>query len=113
MCEFMNIVFTDLGGTSRTVQVPCRASIPVVRDLVWETFHLEWPPHLIYGGSSVAAIPHSRFSDGMEITFIAQPVPSRDDAILFEVCELWLNGHTQWEDHLLGKKHRRNVRRSR
>ena len=28
-----------------------------------------------------------------------------------EYCEMWLNGPTQWEEHLDGKKHNKNTRR--
>ena len=31
-----------------------------------------------------------------------------DDAIHCDICNMWLNGPTQWEDHKLGRKHRRN-----
>ncbi len=31
------------------------------------------------------------------------------DAVWCPVCEIWLNGQTQWEDHKIGKKHRKNV----
>ena len=27
-----------------------------------------------------------------------------------EYCEMWLNGPNQWEEHKLGKKHRRATR---
>ena len=26
-------------------------------------------------------------------------------------CEMWLNGPTQWEDHKIGKKHKKNVKK--
>ena len=26
-------------------------------------------------------------------------------------CEMWLNGPTQWEDHKVGKKHKKNFKR--
>ena len=28
-----------------------------------------------------------------------------------EDCEMWLNGPTQWEDHKIGKKHKKNVKK--
>ena len=28
------------------------------------------------------------------------------------VCNMWLNGPTQWEDHIIGKKHVKNTRRA-
>ena len=31
-----------------------------------------------------------------------------DDAIYCEYCEMWLNGPTQFSDHLIGRKHRKN-----
>ena len=31
-------------------------------------------------------------------------------AICCEVCAFWCNGPTQWEDHKLGKKHRRKAK---
>jgi hypothetical protein len=30
------------------------------------------------------------------------------DAIYCEYCEMWLNGPTQFSDHLIGKKHRKH-----
>ena len=27
-------------------------------------------------------------------------------------CDMWLNGPTQWEDHKIGKKHAKNIKRS-
>ena len=45
------------------------------------------------------------------------PVPSAcfllsamDDAIWCGPCEMWLNGPTQYEDHLIGKKHRKRLK---
>ena len=32
-----------------------------------------------------------------------------DGAVYCEDCEMWLNGPTQWEDHKIGKKHKKNV----
>ena len=29
-------------------------------------------------------------------------------AIYCELCEMWTNGRTQWEDHIIGKKHKKN-----
>ena len=29
-----------------------------------------------------------------------------------EICEMWLNGETQVDDHRIGKKHRRNTNKS-
>ena len=33
------------------------------------------------------------------------------DAIYCEICELWLNGATQWENHTIRKKHKKNLKR--
>ena len=32
-------------------------------------------------------------------------------AVYCEHCEMWLNGPTQWEDHKIGKKHKKNIAR--
>ena len=26
------------------------------------------------------------------------------------ICNVWLNGQTQWQDHLVGKKHKKTLR---
>ena len=31
------------------------------------------------------------------------------DTIYCEHCEMWLNGSTQWEDHKIGNKHKKNT----
>ena len=36
---------------------------------------------------------------------------NENGAVYCEYCEMWLNGPTQWEDHKIGKKHKKNVRR--
>jgi hypothetical protein len=36
-----------------------------------------------------------------------------DDAIYCPTCEMWLNGRDQYEDHLKGKKHKKNAKRTR
>ena len=33
-----------------------------------------------------------------------------DDVRYCPDCHMWLNGFTQWQDHRIGKKHRRNSR---
>jgi hypothetical protein len=33
-------------------------------------------------------------------------------AVYCEDCEMWLNGPTQWEDHKIGKKHKKNLKRN-
>ena len=32
------------------------------------------------------------------------------DGVYCEICLMWLNGSTQWEDHLIGKKHKKNCK---
>ncbi len=34
----------------------------------------------------------------------------REQAVYCPDCEMWLNGPTQWEDHKIGKKHKKNKR---
>ena len=29
-------------------------------------------------------------------------------AVYCDMCEMWLNGPTQWQDHRIGKKHKKN-----
>ena len=38
-------------------------------------------------------------------------VSSETGAVYCDSCEMWLNGPTQWEDHKIGKKHKKNVGR--
>ena len=33
--------------------------------------------------------------------------------VFCDVCEMWLNGLVQWEDHKIGKKHRKNLEKLR
>ena len=33
---------------------------------------------------------------------------SLEGAVYCEGCEMWLSGATQWEDHKIGKKHKKN-----
>ena len=32
-----------------------------------------------------------------------------NEAVYCEVCEFWLNGPTEWEDHQIGKQHKKNT----
>ena len=34
-----------------------------------------------------------------------------EGAVYCEDCEMWLNGPTQWEDHKIGKKHKKRSKR--
>ena len=36
---------------------------------------------------------------------------NENGAVYCEYCEMWLNGPTQWEDHKIGKTHKKHVRR--
>jgi hypothetical protein len=33
--------------------------------------------------------------------------PKCDDAVYCDCCRMWLNGPTQWEDHKIGRKHKK------
>ena len=35
-----------------------------------------------------------------------------ENAIYCEDCEMWLNGPLQWEDHKIGKKHKKNSKKT-
>ena len=35
-----------------------------------------------------------------------------NEAVYCEVCSFWLNGPTEWEDHQIGRVHRRSIRKS-
>ena len=35
-----------------------------------------------------------------------------DEAIPCNICNMWLNGQSQFEDHLRGKIHRNNLKRN-
>ena len=40
------------------------------------------------------------------------PASTKDQSIYCELCDMWLNGPTQWMDHRIGKRHRRNTKHS-
>ena len=41
-----------------------------------------------------------------------EPEPEAEHQARYcEDCEMWLNGLTQWKDHKIGKKHRKNVKK--
>ena len=42
---------------------------------------------------------------------MAAPVVEHDSDVYCIECEMWLNGPTQHEDHLTGRKHKKNFRR--
>jgi len=48
---------------------------------------------------------------------VASEIPKEVDGDSAEVwcpiCEMWLNGPCQWEDHKIGKKHKKNDRKQR
>ena len=39
--------------------------------------------------------------------------PECDDerSVFCEQCQMWVNGHTQWLDHRIGKKHKKHCKR--
>jgi len=49
----------------------------------------------------------------LESPDLQQETPeSKEGAVYCEDCEMWLNGPTQWEDHKIGKKHKKNLART-
>ena len=38
------------------------------------------------------------------------PESESGGSVYCQLCEMWLNGPTQLEDHKIGKKHKKNVR---
>ena len=40
----------------------------------------------------------------------AQGAPESDDPLFCKVCDIWVNGLEQWEDHHHNKKHKKNVK---
>ena len=40
------------------------------------------------------------------------PPRNKDGSIWCLKCEMWLRDQAQWEDHLIGKKHRKNLMRA-
>eukprot|EP00974_Lingulodinium_polyedra_P093240 9031325-Lingulodinium_polyedra.AAC.1 len=35
-----------------------------------------------------------------------QPLQPFTVPVLCDLCQIWLNGHDQWEEHVVGRKHR-------
>ncbi len=52
-------------------------------------------------------------SNGQPLVFQALISPHKldGDAVYCPDCQMWLNGLEQWHDHLIGKKHRKNMGR--
>ena len=43
----------------------------------------------------------------------SRPEPDQEGvAVYCEECDMWLNGPTQWEDHKVGKKHKKNMKKT-
>ena len=42
---------------------------------------------------------------------VAYCMAGSGSAVYCDICESWLNGPTQWEDHRIGKKHKKNLKR--
>ena len=36
--------------------------------------------------------------------------PIEDGSVYCRACEFWLNSQTQWEDHVIGKKHKKYMK---
>jgi hypothetical protein len=58
-------------------------------------------------GPSTVCISEDTGACGIE--YIAT-IAGDSDGIWCKNCEMWLNGSAQWEDHKIGKKHKKNVR---
>jgi hypothetical protein len=58
-------------------------------------------------GPSTVCISEDTGACGIE--YIAT-IAGDSDGIWCTNCEMWLNGPAQWEDHKIGKKHKKNVR---
>ena len=42
---------------------------------------------------------------------VSYATPAEDEMATYcEICQMWLNGPTQWENHKIGKKHTKNVK---
>ena len=52
-------------------------------------------------------------SKGQPVVFqtLIWPYQMDVDAVYRPDCQMWLNGPEQWHDHLIGKKHRKNIGR--
>ena len=49
--------------------------------------------------------------EGLRVRGINRNLRAEDVAEYCPDCQMWLNGLTQWRDHCIGKKHRKNVHR--
>ena len=49
-------------------------------------------------------------SSAVPVIMLVDATVNEDGAVYCKHCEMWLNGPTQWEDHKIGKKHKKNVR---
>ena len=49
-------------------------------------------------------------AQALAFTMVADGAENEDGAVYCKYCDMWLNGPSQWEDHKLGKKHRKATR---
>ena len=68
----------------------------------------DWDGQALCAGNQEDLVP----PDGLP-TVAELEQESTSVAVYCKQCLTWLNGPRQWEDHKIGKKHRKNVRRER
>ena len=66
------------------------------------------------GAAAAQAHSHPQPSEHSEVTTqnCSTRVVPDDDPIWCMTCNMWVNGPGQWEDHKIGKKHRKNLARA-
>ena len=66
------------------------------------------------GAAAAQAHSHPQPSEHSEVTTqnCSTRVVPDDDPIWCITCTMWVSGRRQWEDHKIGKKHRKNLQRS-
>ena len=65
------------------------------------------------GGVEQPAAVEPSPAAGSAVSAVAVAWGREEDGPVFcNCCRLWLNGHTQWEDHLRGKKHKKSLLQS-
>ena len=60
----------------------------------------------------VTVVDTESHGDSSSAAMAAKKSQRKDEGLYCELCGMWLNGPTQWADHKLGKKHKKNVRRA-
>ena len=62
-------------------------------------------PAVLVPAVPVPAVPADTFAVAER-----EPTPMGNAGIWCGTCEMWVNGQTQWQDHRVGKKHRKFTR---